>query len=335
MPRTPAHPVTLWSQYLAARAAAMALDCFDIDRKLSVGRDIARVFHRLDARHRQRAADNLRLAFPDWPQARLKQGVRDAFTHLVHLAIEVQASPRLMTQGSWPGRITIGRIGGALRILNAQRPAIMLTGHIGNWEVLGYFLAFIGYRVDAVARPLNNPLINDWVLGLRERHGMRIITKFDAADRMVEVLDSGGVLAFIADQNAGDRGLFVPFFGKLASWYKSIGLLAMRAEVPIICGYTARHPDRYEYHVDVVDIIEPGDWADQPDPLFYITARYARAIETMVRHAPDQYLWMHRRWKSRPRHEREGQPMPAKMRRQLESLPWMDEATMASLAAAM
>lgn len=310
----------------------MALDCFDIHRKLEVGRDVARLFYRLDARHRRRAESNLRLAFPEWSPERLEQGVRDAFTHLVHLAIEMQASPRLMTQGSWPSRVTLGRIGGALRILNAQRPAIMLTGHIGNWEVLGFFLSFMGYRVEAVARPLNNPLINDWVLGLRERHGLRIITKFDAAERMMAVLDGGGVLAFIADQNAGDRGLFVPFFGKLASWYKSIGLLAMRARVPIICGYTSRHPQRYQYHVDVMDIIEPDEWEAHEDPLFYITARYARAIETMVRRVPHQYLWMHRRWKSRPRFEREGQPMPDKLRRQLESLPWMDPATMASLS---
>jgi KDO2-lipid IV(A) lauroyltransferase len=84
----------------------------------------------------------------------------------------------------------------------------------------------------------------------------------------------------------------------------------------------------FRYALDVVDTIEPADWQDQPDPLFYITARYNRAIETMVRAAPDQYLWVHRRWKSRPRHEREGRPFPPRLLKHLRELPWMtdDEA---------
>ena len=70
-------------------------------------------------------------------------------------------------------------------------------------------------------------------------------------------------------------------------------------------------------------IITPEDWEGQPDPLFYVTARYNRAIETMIRAAPEQYLWLHRRWKSRPRHEREGRPMPDRLRAKLRALPWM------------
>ena len=73
------------------------------------------------------------------------------------------------------------------------------------------------------------------------------------------------------------------------------------------------------------DVIWPDDWADQPDPLFYITARFNRAIEHMVRNAPEQYLWLHRRWKSRPKHEREGQPMPRRLIEKLEQLPWMTQ----------
>jgi len=135
-------------------------------------------------------------------------------------------------------------------------------------------------------------------------------------------------LGFIADQNAGDKGMFVPFFGRLASSYKSIGLLAIRQEVPVVCGYAHRIGPGFYYELGVADVIQPGDWQDRHDPLYYVTARYARAIETMVRKKPEQYLWMHRRWKSRPRHERQGKQMPAALRRTLEDLPWMDQAQM-------
>ena len=85
------------------------------------------------------------------------------------------------------------------------------------------------------------------------------------------------------------------------------------------------------YELTAADIIRPEDWEQQRDPLYYVTARYIRAIETMVRACPSQYLWMHRRWKSRPRFEREGQPMPPGLQRNLEELPWMDQATMKDL----
>ena len=86
-----------------------------------------------------------------------------------------------------------------------------------------------------------------------------------------------------------------------------------------------------KYDVGVVDLIRPDDWAGRKDPLYYSTARYCRAIETMICLQPHQYLWMHRRWKSRPRYERLGKPMPASLQRNLESLPWMDQPTLDQL----
>jgi KDO2-lipid IV(A) lauroyltransferase len=198
----------------------------------------------------------------------------------------------------------------------------VVTGHVGNWELLGKLLTLLGYRLDAVARPIDNPLINRWLLEVRQRRGMRIITKWNATDTMVDVLQHVGARGFIADQNAGHKGLFVPYFGRLASTYKSIGLLALQQEVPIVCGYVHRLGLTGRYELGVTDVIEPTDWAEAEDPLYYVTARYMRAIELMVRRRPAQYLWMHRRWRSRPRFERLGGPMPVGLRRKIESLPW-------------
>jgi KDO2-lipid IV(A) lauroyltransferase len=125
--------------------------------------------------------------------------------------------------------------------------------------------------------------------------------------------------------------MFVPFFGRLASTYKSIGLLAMRYNIPIAAIHAKRVGDGFQYEVSVTDFIEPNDWIDQDDPLFYITARYNRAIEIMIRQAPEQYLWLHRRWKSRPKFELDGKPMPKKLIQQLESLPWMTENELSKL----
>jgi KDO2-lipid IV(A) lauroyltransferase len=327
-------PFTIWSQYVGARLAAATLTSFNLDANLRTAAGIGRGLYAVDARHRARANHNVSLAFPHWSADQVASVARGSFEHFVQLSVEVCYTPRVITHDTWARHAQIENLGGAIRLLNAGRPVILLTGHVGNWEVLGYLLAVLGYELDAIARPIDNPLINDWLLSIRQRQGMRIITKFDATNHMVETLNRGGALGFIADQNAGDKGLFVPFFGRLASTYKSIGLLAMQQQAPIVCGYAHRIGPGFHFELGTTDIIEPEDWADQPDPLYYITARYSRAIEAMVRKRPEQYLWMHRRWKSRPRFERQGKPMPKHLRRNLESLPWMYQSQLDQLRAA-
>ncbi|MFA9477085.1 lysophospholipid acyltransferase family protein [Phycisphaerales bacterium AB-hyl4] len=324
-------PLTSWPQYLAVRAVTMGLTSFDIDRNLRTAGWIGRTLYHLDARHRKRARASIAMAYPHADDATLDLIARGSFEHFVQLAIEVLHTPRLIHRDGWAAHTQFHNLGPALKLLNARQPMILLTGHLGNWELLGYLLATLGYDLDAIARPIDNPLINRWLLGIRERQGMRIITKWDAAERMTRVLSNRGALGFIADQNAGDKGLFVPFFGRLASTYKSIGLLAMRKQVPVVCGFAHRIGPAFRFEVGVVDVIHPQDWADRDDALYYITARYTRAIETMVRRRPEQYLWMHRRWKSRPRHELQGKPMPGHLRKHLEQLPWMTDAELAEL----
>lgn len=318
-------PVMMWTQYLAARTAAAALTAFDVDLNLQTASLIGSAIHRIDKRHAERARANIRRSFPDWPEKRVEATARASMQHLIRFVIETLHTPRLIHANNWANRLDTGRLGKAVAALNSGKPVILVTGHLGNFELLGYALATLGYRVDALARPLDNPLVYDWLLGIRERKGMRVITKWDATDQMVKVLDDGGALAFIADQNAGAKGVFVPFMGRLASAYKSIALLAQRYEATVVCGYALRKGERFAYEIGTTDVFGPEDWVDQHDPLYYITARYTRALEMAVQREPSQYWWMHRRWKSRPRHELAGKDLPRALRRNLQALPWMDE----------
>ena len=324
-------PLTHWTQYTAARLAVMALTMCDADRALETAAGLGRGLYAVDQRHRRRAGHNIARSFPELTVESVEALTRDSFELFVQLAVEVCFTPRLIHSDSWPQRVRLTQMGPAIELLNSGRPVLMVTGHLGNWEVLGYLLAVLGYKVHALARPLDNPYINRWLLGIREARGLEVITKWDATDRMLEVIAAGEPLAFIADQNAGDRGMFVPFFGRLASTYKSIGLLALSQNTPIICGYAHRIGPGYRYELGTQDIIYPSDWEGREDPLYYVTARYMRAIEMMVRRAPAQYLWMHRRWKSRPRYEREAKPMPVGLKKNLEALPWMTPAELARL----
>lgn len=318
----PAHVV--WSQYLALRGLSGLLHSFDVNQILDAAAAVGSLFYRASGRHRERALTNITRSYPDWSARRVNDVAERSSRHMLQLfMVDVLATPRLITETSWPRYLRFDRMQEVLERLIRNEPMIVVTGHCGNWELIGYALAVLGYPVHALARPLDNAPLNDWLMGIREARGMRIITKWGATPVLQKVLQEGGRVAFIADQNAGDRGLFVPFFGRLASSYKSIGLLAMRHEVPIVVGTARRLGGRFDYELSTSDIIHPHDWVDQPDPLYYITARYNRAMEQMIRRAPEQYLWVHRRWKSRPRHERLGRPMPRKLIAKLEALPWL------------
>jgi len=319
------------SAYVALRTLGTFMQCFEVDDVMATVGDIGDLWFRRDKRRRDRSLAHIRQSMPELTSAQAEDLCRRSMRHLLQtFIVELLFTPRLITPTTWPRYVRLGNVRETMPVLTANRPAIFLSGHCGNFEVLGFTLATIGFPMTALARPLDLPRVSDWLFDVRQKRGMTILTKFGATEQIAQLIEQGQRVAFIADQNAGDRGLFVPFFGRLASAYKSIGLLAMRYDVPIVCGFARREkPDVFRYTLDLADVIEPAHWKDQPDPLYYITARYTRSIEEMVRQAPDQYFWVHRRWKSRPAHERAGKPMPLSLRDKIAGLPWLSDSDVA------
>lgn len=312
------------AEYLPARILASVVQCFPERRNLLAAAMAARCYATLHGRHRRRAEHNLRLSFPDKSAKEIRRIAVASIEHLFQLAgVDAMVMGRAIRPSTWHRHLDFEPARDAFPLLVSDRPALLLTGHCGNWELLGYGMSVVGYPISALARPLDNPLLNRWILGIREAWGLKILTKWGATPIMQGILEDGGRLGFIADQNAGDQGIFVPFFGRLASAYKSIGLLAMRYEAPIIVAMAARRGARLDYEFILGDIIQPEDWNAREDPLYYLTARYTRALEQLITDRPEQYLWIHRRWKSRPRHVRLGRPMPASLEQQIRSLPWL------------
>ena len=218
--------------------------------------------------------------------------------------VEMLFTARLIHIDTWARYCVLENFETTLDMLLKRKGGlIMLTGHYGNFEIAGYLLATLGFPTSSVARPLDNPYLSDFGFGVREKQGQRIIAKKGATDDVIQVIESGGAVGFVADQNAGSKGIFVDFFGRKASTYKSIGLLAMQYETPVVIGYSRRIGDEFKFAVGVQDVIYPEDWKEQADPLRYVTQRYTKALEEVVRRDPGQYWWVHRRWKTRPRGE--------------------------------
>jgi KDO2-lipid IV(A) lauroyltransferase len=324
-----------WLEYIPLRVLAGIVSCCPMKFNMWTAKWLGRGYFRTSSRRRELAIANIQSSFPHFSEAESANLAKKSMEHMFQLFVaEGIKMPSLITPKTHQKHITFTGLEKVTERLNQNKPTIFITGHCGNWELLGYALSVLGYPIAAVARPLDNALLNDWVLGVREKHGLKIVTKWGGVPILQELIEQNTSIGFIADQNAGGRGIQVPFFGRLASTYKSIGLLAMRYNIPIVAVHAKRVSTSLEYEVSITDFIEPSEWEAQLDPLYYITARYTKAIEQMIRNAPEQYLWLHRRWKTRPKFELEGKPMPKKLTKQLESLPWMTENELKNLASA-
>ena len=290
--------------YVGLRMLSAALHCWPVDSVLRGAAMVGDLLYQFDRKHRERALHNLRRSFPDMSEADRVSLARRSMQAIPMLGVDVLFTTRLVRIDTWAKYIQLDNFREAVQLLLAKdRGLILLTAHYGNFEILGYALALLGFPTSSVARPLDNPFVSNWLFGVREKLGQKVILKKGATEDVVEVLENKGAVGFVADQNAGSKGIFAEFFGRKASTYKSIGLVAMQYEVPIIVGYARRIDERFQFQVGVQDVIHPEDWKSQPDPLRYITQRYSSAIEAFVRDDPGQYWWVHRRWKTRPKGE--------------------------------
>ena len=291
-------------QYVGLRLVHMMMHCWPVHANLRLAQMIGDGLFRFDAKHRKRAVANIRRSFPHFTEAQADALARESMRQMIMLFVEVLFTVRLMRIDTFTRHMRLGDFRQSLDLLmQKHRGLIMLTAHYGNWEILGYVLATLGFPIVAIARPLDNPYVNKWLLGVREKQGMRIVDKKGATEDITRALGNYGTVGIIADQNAGPKGMFVDFFGRKASTYKSIGLIAMQYDVPIIIGYARRVGTTFDFEIGATDIILPDDWKSQDKPLEYITQRYTTGIETFVTESPGQYLWVHRRWKTRPKGE--------------------------------
>jgi Kdo2-lipid IVA lauroyltransferase/acyltransferase len=300
------NPYIHWVQYIGARFITLILGLFPVNANLGSARLLGSLWWHVMKKHRMRAMTNLRASFPEKSDAELIPIAKRSLQHFMELVMDTFFTPRLIHVETYHKFVHLNGLESTLRHILHQRGAIMITGHYGNWEVLGFTMATLGFETYSIARPIDNPHIDQWLLGVRERRGQIILSKRGVTATAQDVLAKRGVLAALADQDAGRKGLLVPFFGRPASTYKSFGLWAMEYQVPIIVGYARRRQDTFEFDIGISDIIHPEDWQNQPNELRYITERYTAAIEKFVREDPTQYLWIHRRWKTRPKEEMAG-----------------------------
>jgi KDO2-lipid IV(A) lauroyltransferase len=287
--------------YLVVRLLVGVIQALPYRAACSLGGGLGWLIYHLDVRHRNVALENLRHAFPGhFTEAELDHRVRAVYRHFGTLLIDIIHVPRKLHAANWRRHVEFDR-GRWVDLLLGDRPLLLVTGHFGNWEVGGYVLGLLGFTTHAIARPLDNRFLDDYLRSFRERTGQGLLAKHGDFDRLQAILGGGGVVATLADQDAGPRGLFVDFFGRPASTHKAVALLALEYRVPLVVLGVARLPGELRYRIGIEDVIEPAEYEGRPDAAWAITQRFTTGLERLVRQAPAQYFWLHRRWKNQPK----------------------------------
>jgi KDO2-lipid IV(A) lauroyltransferase len=297
----PRSAVADYAVYLVVRVLVCVLQALSPAAARRFAARLAWLAHRVDRRHREVARNNLRQAFPGrYSDAELDAVVRSVYRHFCTLLVEIIHLPRKLHPTNWRDYISLHNGPAIVECLLSGRPLLIVTGHFGNWEMAGYALGLLGFTTHAIARPLDNPYLDDFLRRFREGTGQKILAKHGDFEQMQALLDRGGVLATLADQDAGQRGLFVDFFGRPASTHKAVALLALEHNVPMAVTGTYKVSEPMNYEIATAEVVLPEDYAGKPDAMRTITQRFTAALERLVRLAPEQYFWLHNRWKHQP-----------------------------------
>ncbi len=261
-----------------------------------LGRGLGRLFYAIDRRHRETAMENMRLA--GYGEALSRSLSREVFANLGVTLLEVMRIPYL----------SASRIDGLVRCegrevldraLARGRGVILITGHMGNWELMAAWYALKGYKIDVVVRDLDSPLaarLMDW---LRTCHGHAMVRKKRSMRRLLRTLAGGGMAGLLIDQNvARVEGVFVDFFSVPACTNKGPAMLAMASGAAVIPTFIHRGDSGHVISIGPeIEVVKTGD---REKDVLENTARFTAAMEEAVSRNPAEWFWVHRRWKTRP-----------------------------------
>lgn len=291
-----------WIEYLLLRAVIGALMLLPDGVAEGIGASLGRLGYWPFRIRRRQAEDNVRRAFPERDEAWVQRVVRGSYEHLGRELVVILRMPSKTQE--WVRAVT--EVEGLERgdaEYRKGRGVVVTAGHLGNWEMGAAMVAARGYIVDAIVTRQANPLFDAYIVRTRKQLGIGIISRGGATSEAMRLIGQGHAVAFAADQNANRTGIFVPFFGRLASTHRGAALIAIRTGAPMFIALPVREPDgRYTMKLEPVEFDRGGD----PDEAVWRgTAAFTARLEQAIREHPEQYLWQHRRWKTRPPAERE------------------------------
>ena len=285
-------------EYGALRVALGAFALLPYRWAVGAGGALGMLGYRLGIRRRV-VRQQVAAAFPGLDAQEIERITRGSYRNLGRVAIEAALLSRLGPEQVLALFAEVRGWDAVERARALGKGIIFLTGHYGNWELAGGFVAASGVPFDAIARRMGNPLFDAYLTRTRHRLGMNVVPDSEAVRRVPRTLRDKGSVAFLADQSGLNlASTWVPFFDRPAKTPRGPAVFAMRLDVPVVLGVATHRPDgQFMMSFEAIEVPRTGDLDRDTDALL---AAYSRALERHVRGDPEQYFWQHRRWKWQP-----------------------------------
>jgi KDO2-lipid IV(A) lauroyltransferase len=265
-----------------------------------VGASFAAAAYAVRTPLRRSAMFNLRLAFPDWTDAQRRRVIGRMVRQIGWMAGEFSQFPRYKRENI--ERVMI--VDGFENFDAARRRGkgvLFLTGHMSAWELAPFAQALYGHPLHFLVRPIANKRVDALINGYRCRSGNQPIEKNRSARAILKVLGDGGTVGVLADHNTDiEESVFVDFFGVPASTTSGLARIALRTDAAVVPGFLSWDESRRKYRLRFEPVVELARTGNEESDIVENTARFTRVIEDFIRAHPDQWLWVHKRWKTRP-----------------------------------
>jgi KDO2-lipid IV(A) lauroyltransferase len=291
-----------FAAYAAVRAVVAVVQILPTDMGDRICRHLAWLAGEVLGIRRGTADENISRVFAGQDAAGRHRLTAAMWHHLLLMVCEIAWAQRRLHRCNWHRHVRFRGNREMLERLLSPRPAVIVTGHFGNFELGGYVTGLMGIDTVTIARRLDNRFLHAWVERFRQAKGQRMVDKEGCAPLVDRHLRGGGTLSILADQHAGPKGCWVDFLGRPASCHKALALFTLSSEAPMLVAYTRRVGGRpMQFETGCVGIADPR--ADTPGHCGSVTAltrwynqRLAEAIGLSV----EQYWWLHRRWRQPP-----------------------------------
>ncbi len=258
-----------------------------------------RLFYRLSAKHRLIVLSNLKRAFPDKDIAEITKIAKGLYRHLAIVAAEFFALPSITKENlhEW---VEFEGLEHLDKALEQKKGVLSIVAHFGNWELMTVALPLGAQPMSIVYRPLDSPTLDNLTAWMRTKDGNTLISKGGSGRKITRLLAENRIIGILSDQNVDKQeGVFVDFFGTPACTSVGLAVLALRTDAPVLPAFMARMPSgKYKFIIlPAVEITRTGDYESD---LLVNTQRFTKVVEDMVRKYPDQWFWIHQRWKTKP-----------------------------------
>ena len=295
--------VQTWVEYAAARAIFAGLNALPLKWAMKTGEGLGRVAYEAAGNLRRTGDRNLKLAFPEKTDAERQELLKGTFAGMgrqlgLFSKFATDSRETLLNITRWEG----------LEHLESARatkqPIILFTGHVGAWELSSFGLSLRDLPFSFLVRRLDNPRVEELVDRVRRRFGNQSLDKRGAARPMLSILKSGGTLGLLVDLNTLDEeAIFVDFFGVPASTTFMLAKLALRTNAIVLPMFVPWDKNNSKFLVEILPPVPVERSGDEEEDIRKLTANLTTVVENYIRRYPDQWLWIHKRWKTRPKGE--------------------------------